>query len=580
MKIEKINEQLYKLLIREDKEFVISITGEWGIGKTFFWKQFLKDYKNDLKDKKIAYISLFGNNSLSDIRTSIILQSSPTKKKINFFNEKLVTPFKNLKSSLKIEDDISMSLGLNSISSLLSLLTSSDFKNVIICFDDFERISSKLDLKDVLGLISELKEQKQCKILMIMNEKELHKLSKIEDKEYGKLYGLYKEKIIDIEMPFEPTPSYNFNNIKKSNSNLNNAVLENFFNSYNIVNIRIMKQIIQKIEYIYSIINIGIYDEQVQNEFLFITMRIFLLQNKYNLDQSKYLELKKAIDHNLLDFQPDEEDIIKITEDEKEILEYIDKYSDTSIEDIIFDFIKNTQINKIYLKSILDDKQNNLTIYSAKDNIINSWHKLHIDFKYSQKECANHIWNIFKDNSDQLHNIISIDNFHYYSKFLSENIEDLNSDFIDKIIKQYIDKIIEQEKSISIHEGFKQDFIKENYPDLVQYWDSEKEKKLIQEIDITKIEELLEKVTTGWGEKDQYILNNIRVEDYKNNIINSSSFVNAIIDFLSSKRNDKSYFVDAIKNIKKALQELSNENEDYKFKVDKILKETKVQFDT
>jgi hypothetical protein len=57
-------------------------------------------------------------------------------------------------------------------------------ENVIVCFDDFERISDKLKLKDVLGLISELKEQKKCTVVLILNKKELkdEDLSKYKDK--------------------------------------------------------------------------------------------------------------------------------------------------------------------------------------------------------------------------------------------------------------------------------------------------------------------------------------------------------------------------------------------------------------
>ena len=83
MKLDKIEENLYDLLIKENKEVVISISGEWGVGKTHFWNNFIKKYENkELKDKQIAYVSLFGINSLNDIKTSILLQVSPTKKKI------------------------------------------------------------------------------------------------------------------------------------------------------------------------------------------------------------------------------------------------------------------------------------------------------------------------------------------------------------------------------------------------------------------------------------------------------------------------------------------------------------------
>jgi hypothetical protein len=37
--------------------------------------------------------------------------------------------------------------------------------------------------------------------------------------------------------------------------------------------------------------------------------------------------------------------------------------------------------------------------------------------------------------------------------------------------------------------------------------------------------------------------------------------------------------VDAVKNITLAFQELREENDDYKFKVDKIIKQTKIKLD-
>jgi hypothetical protein len=57
------------------------------------------------------------------------------------------------------------------------------------------------------------------------------------------------------------------------------------------------------------------------------------------------------------------------------------------------------------------------------------------------------------------------------------------------------------------------------------------------------------------------------------------SFVKSIISFLSSHRDDTKYFVNAIKNIKLALKDLREVNDDYKYKVDRIIKETKIELD-
>jgi hypothetical protein len=71
----------------------------------------------------------------------------------------------------------------------------------------------------------------------------------------------------------------------------------------------------------------------------------------------------------------------------------------------------------------------------------------------------------------------------------------------------------------------------------------------------------------------------VTIDQFKTHIISSVSFVKSIMSFLSSKRNDTTYFVDAVKNITLAFQELREENDDYKFKVDKIIKQTKIKLD-
>ena len=52
----------------ENKKIAIAITGCWGVGKTFFWNKFRESYK--LKNKYV-YVSLFGLESLSDLKTHI-----------------------------------------------------------------------------------------------------------------------------------------------------------------------------------------------------------------------------------------------------------------------------------------------------------------------------------------------------------------------------------------------------------------------------------------------------------------------------------------------------------------------------
>lgn len=66
MKPEQRLEQIFRE--NDNKGMAIAITGSWGVGKTFFWNEFKENYQ--LK-KKYVYVSLFGLESLSDLKTHI-----------------------------------------------------------------------------------------------------------------------------------------------------------------------------------------------------------------------------------------------------------------------------------------------------------------------------------------------------------------------------------------------------------------------------------------------------------------------------------------------------------------------------
>ncbi|EYR84726.1 hypothetical protein K030_4082, partial [Acinetobacter baumannii 45057_4] len=70
----------------------------------------------------------------------------------------------------------------------------------IICFDDFERMSNKLDIKDVMGLANYLKLEKNCQVILILDENKTASENK-------KNYAEYKEKLIDTTIPIDSVKS-------------------------------------------------------------------------------------------------------------------------------------------------------------------------------------------------------------------------------------------------------------------------------------------------------------------------------------------------------------------------------------
>ncbi len=207
--LKQIENRLRELLFGRETPYCIAISGEWGVGKTYFWKDFVETCKSEFKRQsglnhvprevlidcetpkantdKFAYISLFGKENLKAIEEEIFVQVSKLKqfaKKYKPFEflSKVVEKFAKGSSIVQI-----------TISSVISLLDKEYFKNVIVCFDDFERMSDKINKKDIFGLIAKLKEDRECKVVMIFNDKVV---------DFGEAKQ-YKDKLVDYEFKID-----------------------------------------------------------------------------------------------------------------------------------------------------------------------------------------------------------------------------------------------------------------------------------------------------------------------------------------------------------------------------------------
>lgn len=176
----RLKQILDKTINEEKIGTAIAITGSWGVGKTFFWNKFRQTYpfKN-----KYVYVSLFGLESLGDLKTHIY-----TNIENNHSAIEIPRWIRGLPSILK--DTRISQFGINASAKVFDSLMFNQVKDAIICFDDFERMSNKLDIKDVMGLANQLKLERNCQIILILDE------SKTEDKNKEK-YVEYKEKLID-----------------------------------------------------------------------------------------------------------------------------------------------------------------------------------------------------------------------------------------------------------------------------------------------------------------------------------------------------------------------------------------------
>ncbi|MGE0645779.1 MAG: hypothetical protein AB7P24_19140 [Nitrospira sp.] len=121
---------------------------------------------------------------------------------------------------------------------IFALLHSSTFhlvKDMLICIDDVERKGDQLLMKDVLGLISFLKEERNCKVALIFSDANLTNDGK-------EAYPLFREKVVDMEVKFSPTPT-EAADIAFDKADSIDAQLGTFTKALHISNIRILKRI-------------------------------------------------------------------------------------------------------------------------------------------------------------------------------------------------------------------------------------------------------------------------------------------------------------------------------------------------
>ncbi|MCH3696239.1 KAP family NTPase [Campylobacter lari] len=187
------NNKIINYLISKEKQCLV-ILGSWGCGKTYFWKQIEKEITLNFNNKKVIYIDLFGKESYKQVIEEIVVSLHGN------YNNITKKTFKGLEGLIK-----GVSGGLINIDSdvIFSFLKKEDFKKIIVCLDNIERKSDNLPLKEILGLVNLLKEEKECNVVMILNKDELqddNSDNNKEDKQDAKdWYQEYKEKVIDYE---------------------------------------------------------------------------------------------------------------------------------------------------------------------------------------------------------------------------------------------------------------------------------------------------------------------------------------------------------------------------------------------
>jgi hypothetical protein len=201
--ISNIEKRLHDLL-KDTKPKIIAIKGKWGTGKTYFWKDFIKRKIKNIALKKYAYVSLFGVKELMQLKREIFVNSgnsqtaSTLKKHTPAIKTVGATFFDKISSQIPLIKEVGINFG--AIGNIIETSLINNIKDILICVVDLERRHDGITLSEILGFFTNLRDERNCQIVLLFNEEALEN----DNDDTRKIFREYREKVIDYEFSFSP----------------------------------------------------------------------------------------------------------------------------------------------------------------------------------------------------------------------------------------------------------------------------------------------------------------------------------------------------------------------------------------
>lgn len=180
----------------------ILISGPWGIGKSFYWRNTLKPaiekipVANKSKKYKCLYVSLNGVSDTQEILNQLLLEKIPVLKNkfVKVSGDLAPNVFKEAASWIgfsKVGNAFSRFWGWLKGIKFDEFMS---FEDCVICFDDLERNNVQ---EKILGFINTyFVEKRNCKVILIGDESKIN--------QEGSPYHKIKEKLIFRIVQFDP----------------------------------------------------------------------------------------------------------------------------------------------------------------------------------------------------------------------------------------------------------------------------------------------------------------------------------------------------------------------------------------
>lgn len=493
MSLNEIQHTIEKFISNSRNDLLV-IKGNWGVGKTYFWQILIKKAFNtnlqlndrvDLELNHYAYVSLFGISSPEELRDSILSKTIFTKDSDG--NHSNFTQLANkLGISAKKNKHLNELFG-----DLLTTLAFNDISSNLICFDDVERRTKTLELDYILGLANYLKEERNCKIVIILNENSLEETEK-------PIFRKHIEKIADLEISFALQTIESVNCIF-ANTFSYYEIIKNNCLKLGIKNLRILKRIKIYIEYLSPFLQNC--EEDVIEEI--IASVVLFAWSYYDRDNNPpNLDFIKKFTHSALYIAKNYGEK-KVSEQDEKWYHLLGGYNFThtdEMDEVLISYIQAGYLQSEKFNKLLTEKNAIALANFGGKSYRKAWDKYNSSFKNNDKEFAEDLTQKFKDNSPHL----SLDNLQTTVETLRElGYNNLANEVIDYHLQNNISK-----EEISRFFSFSfNNKIDEAIINKLESFQS----KIINKRSLLKITDEL-KYKNGWSDEDV-----IELDDYSEN---------------------------------------------------------------
>jgi hypothetical protein len=404
---ESTKAEIERFLCGSDPE-VLCVTGEWGVGKTFLWRSTLKRIRElkVLKLTRYSYVSLFGSKSLDDVKSALFENMEwLDQEDLNFAQRGqagMKALFGHAKRFTRLVEALPLPWNLGQVLAKAGSFSFSLIRNQIVCVDDLDRRSNNLELKDVLGLISFLREQRGCKVVLLLNDEQLGDKKKEFD-------GLL-EKVVETKVVLAPTPAESAA-IALPDQDAISTALRAHCETLGIRNIRVIKQIERLAQRIHPLLTDfaqSVRDQAVHSLTLFGW-------SKYDREHAPNMEFLKI---SSLERQLSKRDGDAPQSDEEANWEsLLEKYNFTLSDDFDVALMKYVDSMILDTDEILNEAralQERKRIGELNGTYAAAWRKYHDSFDDNEDDVVREI----VDSVKKCHEIMSLSNLNETVQFL------------------------------------------------------------------------------------------------------------------------------------------------------------------